>query len=145
MTPDSRTTLPPKPRPRLDGPERPFWLGLKEREIRVQRCACGHPRFPASRSCPVCHSEEFNWEPIAPTGTVESFCVFHKAYFPGFVGEMPYAVVQVHLDDGPRFFSNLVDCPPAEIRPGLRVRAVFEDVDAEATVLKFRKLEEGRS
>lgn len=145
MSLDSRSILPPKPRPRLDGPERPFWLGLKEREIRVQRCACGHYRFPASRSCPVCHSEDFTWEAVAPTGTVESVCVFHKAYFPGFLGEMPYAVVQVRLDDGPRFFSNLVDCPPAEIRAGQRVRAVFEDIDAEATVLKFRKLEGGRS
>lgn len=142
MTPDRSPTLPPKPRPRLDGPEQPFWLGLTEREIRVQRCACGHPRFPASRYCPVCHGEDFAWEAVEPTGTVEGHCVFHKAYFPGFVGKMPYAVVQVRLDAGPRFFSNLVDCPPERIRQGLRVTAVFEDLDAEATVLKFRAIEE---
>jgi uncharacterized OB-fold protein len=138
---DTRAQLPPKPRPRLDGPERPFWLGLREREIRVQRCACGHPRFPASRYCPECHSDEFAWESVGTTGTVETFCVFHKAYFPGFLGEMPYAVVQVRLDAGPRFFSNLVDTAPADIVPGMRVRAVFEDLDAEVTVLKFRAIE----
>lgn len=136
------TGLPPKPRPRVDGPERPFWLGLREREIRVQRCtACGHRRFPASRFCPECHSDAFAWEAVGTTGTVETFCVFHKAYFPGFLGEMPYAVVQVRLDDGPRFFSNLVGTRPADIRPGQRVTAVFEDLDAEATVLKFKLIE----
>lgn len=139
MTP-IETTLPEKPRPKLDGPEKPFWDGLREGEIRVQRCEnCGRHRFPASRYCPHCHSPEFQWEAVAGEGEVESFCVFHKAYFPGFVPEMPYAVLQVKLDSGVRFFSN-----PAKgedknaLAVGTRVRAVFEPVDNDLTLLKFR-------
>jgi uncharacterized OB-fold protein len=128
----------PRPLPRLDGPERPFWEGLRRRVVRVQRCDAGHYRFPASRYCPVCHSARSSWEAVAPEGEVESFCVFHKPYFPGFAAEMPYAVVQVKLSCGVRFFSNLVAVAREDICIGMKVVAAFEDVSPEVTLLKFR-------
>ncbi len=131
--------LPSKPLPRLDGPERPFWEGLRFGEIRVQHClSCGAPRFPASRYCPVCHSAESEWRTVDPTGEIETFCVFHKAYFPGFVPEMPYAVVQVRLDCGVRFFSNMIGVANRDLKTGMRVEAVFEPASREITLLKFR-------
>ncbi|MFP1632798.1 Zn-ribbon domain-containing OB-fold protein [Zhengella sp. ZM62] len=133
------TPLPAKPLPRIEGPERPFWEGLLEGVIRVQHClSCGRPRFPASRYCPHCHSPESEWRAVDPHGEVETYCVFHKAYFPGFVPEMPYAVVQVRLDCGVRFFSNMVGIGNDEIRTGMRVRAVFETAAPGIALLKFR-------
>lgn len=127
-----------KPLPRTDGPEAPYWRGLKQGEIRVQCCQnCGHHRFPASRFCPVCHSDEAEWKAVAPTGTVVSYCVFHKCYFPGFASEMPYTVVQVKLDCGVQFFSNMVGTEPDGIATGMAVRAVFEPATADVTLLKF--------
>jgi uncharacterized OB-fold protein len=131
----------PKPLPKLDGPERPFWEGLRQRVVRVQRCEAGHYRFPASGYCPVCHSKRFSWEAVEPEGDVESFCVFHKPYFPGFAAEIPYAVVQVRLACGVRLFSNLVGVAKEDIRIGMKVVASFEDVSPEVTLLKFRPLE----
>lgn len=141
----AETPRPEKPRPRLDGPEQPFWAGLRERQVRVQRCEdCGRHRFPASRYCPHCHGSKFQWEAVAGSGEVESFCIFHKAYFPGFVADMPYAVIQVKLDSGVRFFSNMAGGSANDaIAVGMRVEAVFEDVDRELTLLKFRKAEAG--
>ena len=46
---------------------------------------CHAPRFPASRHCPHCHSETCDWLEADGQGVVESFCTFHKAYWPGFV------------------------------------------------------------
>lgn len=133
------TPLPAKPLPRIDGPERPFWEGLLEGVIRVQHClSCGRPRFPASRYCPHCHSPESEWRAVDPFGEIETYCVFHKAYFPGFVPEMPYAVVQVRLDCGVRFFSNMAGIGNDEIRTGMRVRAVFETAAPGIALLKFR-------
>jgi uncharacterized OB-fold protein len=126
----------PRPLPKLDGPERPFWEGLRERVVRVQRCDAGHYRFPASGSCPVCYSRRFSWEAVAPEGEVESFCVFHKPYFKGLA--VPYAVVQVKLSCGVRLFSNLVGVANEDIRIGMKVTASFEDVSPEVTLLKFR-------
>ena len=134
-------TIPPllaaqRPLPKLDGPERPFWEGLRQRVVRVQRCDAGHYRFPASRFCTVCHSARSTWEAVQPEGEVESFCVFHKPYFPGFA--VPYAVVQVRLACSVRLFSNLVGVANEDIRIGMKVVASFEDVSPEVTLLKFR-------
>ncbi|HWE19580.1 MAG TPA: OB-fold domain-containing protein [Hyphomicrobiaceae bacterium] len=130
-----------RPLPGLDGPERPFWEGLRQRLVRVQRCDAEHYRFPASRYCPVCHSTRSSWETVAPEGVVESFCVFHKPYFPGLA--VPYAVVQVRLGCGVRLFSNLAGVANEDIRIGMRVVASFEDVSSEVTLLKFRPKEGG--
>ncbi|MWD26544.1 hypothetical protein E0K89_003540 [Aquicoccus sp. SCR17] len=130
------TEITAKPLPRLDGPEAPFWAGLREGEIRVQHCvACGTPRFPASRFCPECHSDRAEWRAVEPRGEVESHCTFHKCYFPGFVGDMPYTVIQVRLDCGLRFFSNIAD--GGRPATGQRVAAVFEPATADVVLLKF--------
>jgi hypothetical protein len=51
---------------------------------------------------------------------------------------VPYTVLQVRLDCGVRLFSNPVDAGDDELRIGLRVVGVFEDVDPDVTLLKFR-------
>lgn len=127
-----------KPLPRIDGPEAPFWHGLNTGRILVQTClACGAHRFPASRFCPECHGDRAEWRPVAPKGEVESFCTFHKCYFPGFATEMPYTVIQVRLACGVRFFSNMVGCEAGDIFISQPVRAVFEPVTPDVTLLKF--------
>ena len=128
-----------KPRPPRNTAERPFWEGLAEGEVRVEVCDhCGTKRFPASRYCPSCHKVGARWVAVEPTGTIESFCVFHKAYFPGFAAEMPYAVVEVKLDCGVKFFSNMVETPNDAIRTGQRVRAAFVP-EGDVVLLKFRR------
>lgn len=96
--------------------------------LKLQRCVdCGRHRYPAARYCAQCHGERSEWVEASGTGIVESHCVFHKAYWPAFEKKVPYAVVQVRLDEGVRLFSNLVDVPPERIRSGMRVRAKVED------------------
>jgi uncharacterized protein len=138
--------LPQKPRPRLAGPEKPFWDGLREGEIRVQKCSrCGRSRFPANRYCPRCHSPKYEWKATEPKGEIETFCVFHKCYFAGFAGEMPYAVIQVRLKDPDlRFYSNPVGIRTEDLKTGLKVRAVFEKLDDAVTLLKFEPAEAAR-
>ena len=52
---------------------------------------------------------------------------------------MPYAVALVELDEGVKIYSNLVGVPREEIRIGMRVRAVFEQVTDEVTLVKFEE------
>jgi uncharacterized protein len=133
---------PPKPLPHLAGPLLPFWEGLRAREIRVQKCLqCDRLRFPASCYCADCHGSRYEWATIGQTGEIESFCIFHKSYLPGFTTSIPYAVIQVRLASGVQFFSSILGVANAAIRIGMRVRAVFEDVDERVTLLKFAPLE----
>lgn len=130
---------PVRPLPPSDAAGKPFRDGLTAAEIRLQRCtACGSHRFPPSRTCPACRGVDHAWVAVEPTGTVESFCVFHKAYFPEFAAAVPYTVIQVRLDCGVRVFSNPMDIASADLAIGMRVSAVFEEVSEGITLLKFR-------
>lgn len=71
-------------------------------------------------------------------GEVFSFYIMHQVYHPGFADAVPYAVVLVKLDEGPKMISNLVGVASHEIRIGMRVEVVFEDVNDEITLPKFR-------
>jgi uncharacterized OB-fold protein len=68
--------------------------------------------------------------------------VFHQRYFESFAADLPYHVVQVQLDEGPRLTANLVDVPNSELRIGMRVEVVFDDVTPEITLVRFRRRDE---
>ena len=124
-----------RPLPQTDGPDAPFWQALRRREVQVQRCGgCGTHRFPATRYCAQCRSAESAWVAVAARGTLETWCVFHRPYFDGL--PVPYTVIQVHLDCGVRLFSN--PAGPGELRIGMPLEAVFEDVTDTVTLLKFK-------
>ena len=128
-----------KPLPKIDDSNRQFWEGLRRREVRFLQCgACGYLRFYPFRHCPRCGSEQGEWTPVSGTGTIWSLGIFHQVYFEGFRPEIPYNVVIVELDAGPRLYSNIVDAPNEAIRIGARVEPVFSDVTPEITLLKFR-------
>jgi uncharacterized OB-fold protein len=126
-----------RPLPSIEGPDKPFWQALRQREVRVQRCGdCGMHRFPATRFCARCRSETFEWVAVEPTGVVETWCVFHRPYFEGLT--VPYTVIQVRLKCGIRLFSNPVEVETGALRINMPVEAVFEDITPEVTLLKFR-------
>ena len=117
---------------------RPFFDGAKRHELRVQRCsACGTYRFPARAICSACLSTAAEWVRVSGRGDVFSFTVMHQVYHPGFAAEVPYAVVIVQLAEGAKLISNLVGVPPHDVRIGMPVRVVFEDVNDEVTLPKF--------
>ena len=65
----------------------------------------------------------------------------HKAWFPAFADEVPYTVVQVELDEGPRLTSHLVGAGDGAVAIGARVEVVFTDADADLSLHGFRILE----
>jgi uncharacterized OB-fold protein len=127
-----------KPVPAVTPEMEPFFAGAKVGELRVQRCrGCGTLRFPARAICSECLSTDAEWVAVSGRGTVFSFNVMHQVYHPGFAAEVPYAVVIVQLEEGPRLISNVVGVPPSAIRIGMPVHVVFEELTAEVTLPKF--------
>jgi uncharacterized OB-fold protein len=130
---------PAKPLPQVGPDMVPFFEAARRHELTVQQCAgCKTLRFPARGICSRCLSRESVWVPVSGRGTVFSFAVMHQAVHPGFAAEVPYAVVVVELEEGPRLLSNLVDCALAGVRIGLPVEVVYDDVTPEVTLPKFR-------
>ena len=138
-------SAPAKPLPQVTPAMAPFWEAARRHELVVQRCrACGARRFPARELCSHCLSREAEWERVSGRGTVFSVAIVHQALHPGFAAEVPYAVVVVELEEGPRLISNLLGVAPHEIHIGLPVEVVFEDVTPEITLPKFRPRAPGR-
>jgi uncharacterized protein len=126
--------------PPIDESNRPYWDGLRERQIRMPRCEeCGAFRFRHSRYCPGCGSDRTKWHELSGRGRLWARCVFHQVYFPAFRERVPYGVVVVELDEGVRLYSNLVDVESTmEVPIGAPLEAVYEDISDDVTLLKFR-------
>ncbi len=129
----------PRPLPDLDGELAPFLAAAREHRLVVQRCdGCGALRFPPREVCSRCLSTGVTWAEVSGRGVIFSFNVMHQVYHPAFAREVPYAVIVVKLDEGPKITSNLVDCSVDRIRIGMPVAVVFEQVSDAVTLPKFR-------
>lgn len=130
---------PAKPRPRIDTVSRGFWDNARAHRLSVQRCDdCGDVHFPGSPVCPKCLSEAQSWVPVSGRGTLLSWVRFHRAYWDGFRTDLPYLVALVGLEEGPMLVSNIVGATPEDLTIGMGVEVVFEAVDDDLTLPKFR-------
>jgi len=84
-------------------------------------------------------SRRFAWERATGHGTVYTWTIVHGPTLPAFVDRLPYNVVDVLLDEGVHFVSQVLDCPPESLRAGLPVSATFVPVTDDVTLVKFRR------
>ena len=129
---------PARPIPDTSGVLAPFFAAARGRRLVVQRCSgCGALRFPPRELCSACLSTAATWQEVSGRGEVFSYNVMHQVYHPGFASEVPYAVVIVRLAEGAKMLSNLVGVLPRDIRIGMPVRVVFDDITDAITLPKF--------
>jgi uncharacterized OB-fold protein len=65
----------------------------------------------------------------------------HHAVVPAFKDEAPYVVALVALDgtgDKVHLLSNVVDCPWEQVRVGMPVEVMFDDMTQGVALPKFR-------
>ena len=128
-----------KPLPQMTPEMRPFWETARRHQLVVQRCrSCATPRFPARDICSRCLSREAEWTPVVGRGVVFSWATMHQVYHPGFADEVPYAVLVVEMEEGPRLVGNLRDLAPAELALDLPVEVVLEPVAENVALTHFR-------
>ena len=129
-----------KPIPEATPALAPYFAAACAGRLVVQRCSgCGALRFPPRELCSGCLATGATWQEVSGRGEIFTYNVMHQVYHPGFAAAVPYAVVIVKLDEGPKITSNLVDCPLAEITIGMPVEVAFEEVSPEITLPKFRR------
>ena len=130
-----------KPLPRSEDLNGEFYQFCKQHELRFQRCKdCGAWRHMPRESCAACGSFNWSWERASGKGHVFSWTVMHRALHPGFTPDVPYATVVIELAEGVRIVSHVLDLDPGQLRVGLPVEVVFDDVTPEVTLPKFRPL-----
>ncbi len=124
-------TSPPVP----DEDSAPYWAGLREHRLELQRCdACAEVRFPRMPACPRCGSPEWSAYEASGAGRVYSWIVVHRPLPPFEVADLPVTIATVELDEGCRMLGRLVS---GEAAVDVRVSADFVD-HADRTELVFR-------
>jgi hypothetical protein len=132
----------PKPLPVPDADSLPFWEGCARHELLAQRCLdCGAFRWPPRGLCPRCLSWQAEWTRLSGRGVVASFVVVHRATNQAFAGDVPYVIARITLEgsgDQVQLLSNVVGCGWEDVRVGMPVEVVFDDVTPEHSLPKFR-------
>jgi uncharacterized OB-fold protein len=130
-----------KPLPEPSESTRPFWEGTRAHELRLQRCRdCRKHIFYPRLVCPFCLSDNLDWVTASGKGKVYSYTVVRRAMHPAFREDVPYVLAIVQLEEGPRITTNIVGVPPQEVRVDMPVRAAYDDVTPDLTLLKFEPL-----
>jgi len=133
----------PRPAPAPDGLDAPFWAGLAEERILLQRCReCRGWQWGPEWICHRCRSDALAFEPVPGEGVIYSYeRVWHPVH-PALADQGPYLIVLVELPqaDNLRLVGNLLGDPHQEVVIGAPVTAVFEhhhDAEPPFTLLQW--------
>lgn len=125
--------------PASDGLGAEFYARAAETDVlHLQRCDdCQTWRHPPRILCAACGSRAWSWQPTAGRGHVFTWTVTHRPTDPAFADHLPYAVVVVTLEEGPRVVGNLVDIDLTDLRLDLAVRVVLDHRSAAVALVDF--------
>ena len=119
------------PAPRVLPESLAFWTAADEGRYLVKRCnSCGAAHHYPRDICPFCLSDDTTWVASPGTGVVYSFAPMGK-------DDAAYTLAYITLDEGVTVMSNLVDCDPAQVHIGQKVRVVFKPSDGGHAVPMF--------
>jgi uncharacterized OB-fold protein len=103
----------PRPVPTPTNVTKPFWEGTKQGKLLLQRCrACGTHQYYPRPVCMRCMSRDLE-------------------------DRAPYVLVAVDLPEGARMLGTLLDVPAGEVRIGMPVRATYERLTDDITLVQF--------
>ena len=126
------------PVPNRDNQE--FFDKCREHQLVLRRCKdCVTFSHPPRSNCPNCASDNLEWVESPGRGTVYTYTITRQPVSRALAGRVPWAVLDVELEEGVHLISNMVDCDPDDIEIGMPVEVVFETVDDKITLPKFKK------
>ncbi len=129
-----------RPLPKRRGLAGEFYEHCKRHELRFQRCSeCRTWRHIPRDMCARCGSFAWKWAKSSGKGTLFSWTTAMQPMLPQFADLVPYSPAIVELEEGVRMVSWIVDVEPGELRLGLPVDVVFDDVTPDVTLPKFKK------
>ena len=134
----------PAPVPSRDGLDAPFWQGLADEKLLLQRCqSCERWQWGAEWVCHRCRSFDLSFEETEATGIVYSHQrVWHPVH-PALADQGAFVIVLVELPhaDKVRLVGNLLGDPMQTLEIGTAVSGVYEhheDNDPSFTLLQWQ-------
>ncbi|HEY2708747.1 MAG TPA: Zn-ribbon domain-containing OB-fold protein [Caulobacteraceae bacterium] len=132
------SNIPAKPLPHITPKTQPYWDALKAHRIDIQRCddCQGWVFFPRLH-CPQCFSRNLTWTTVSGEGELLTFTLSRLPTLPELADEVPQKLAVVRLDEGVNLNTTLVRMAEDEIRIGMRVKPVFDDIAPDVTLLRY--------
>jgi len=135
--------LPNKPLPEVCELTKPFWEGAKDNKLLMQKCVkCGTVNFHPKPWCIECGSRDLPWTQMSHDGTVYSYTVSRAVAmnFAGWKEELPIIMCLIDIDGGARMYAQVKEINPEDMKVGMRVTAIFEDISEHYGIPKFKPL-----
>jgi uncharacterized OB-fold protein len=129
-----------KPVPAPDADSAAFWRGLRDGVLLLQHCTnCGHVQYYQQAICRECGGGNLRHRRASGRGKVHSFSVVYRAPGPAFKADLPYAVLLIDLEEGPRMISTYTGGKPEEVTFDMDVVLVCEPTTQDVTLPRFRR------
>lgn len=124
-----------KPVPEITSDNKPYWDGLNEGKLMLQRCAeCGKVRHYPRPVCDSCWSMKVEWVQASGLATIHSWTVCHHPFLPGFKQDLPYILVTVDMEEDVRLNAQARGLNLGAVHIGMPVRIGFEQVTEALTL-----------
>jgi uncharacterized OB-fold protein len=128
-----------KPLPEKSAAALPFWEAANQDTLKIQRCrSCNAAQFYPRDLCRECWSRELDWISCSGKATVYSYTICRLPPHPGFEEDLPLVIAIVELEEGVTMTTNIIGCDPEQVEIGMPVEAVFDHVDEDTTLVKFK-------
>lgn len=121
----------PRPLPEVNPETTHYWEGAANGMLLLSECqACGEVFFYPRKICPVCMANDVDPTEAEGIGTLYTYSIAHQ--LSGWPEEdLPLVNAIVELKEGPRMFSNVVDCDPEVLDVGAEVEVRFVETGKE--------------
>ena len=109
-----------------------YWREVPARlRLEAARCVpCKKTLYPARPICPTCGGKEFEPTTLSRTGKVLTSTVVHVPPTE-FHMEAPLAMAIIETPEGARLMTQVVDCVPQSVQPGMEVKFEFRLIRRE--------------
>jgi len=132
------------PAPITPGPtptSQPFWDGLADGKVLIQRCRqCDTWVYYPRARCSHCLSDSLEWTEVSGEGTVYTFTVARQPTTPAFAEVVDPVIAVVELDEGVRMTTSLEGVEPADVRVGMRVGPAFAPAEDGVWILRHQPI-----
>jgi uncharacterized OB-fold protein len=109
-----------------------YWREIPSRyRLEASKCSgCGKVSYPVRPVCPACRDRSSERVSLSRTGKVVTSTVIHVPPA-DFDTQAPYAIAIVETPEGARLMTQVTDCDPAEVGPGMNVSLEFRKIRRE--------------
>jgi uncharacterized OB-fold protein len=109
----------------------PFWDGIAQGKLVLQYCTVAgrFQHYPKPVSS-YTGRRTLEWRAVSGKGVIYAATVV-RIPGPGVEGRIPLCVATVELDEGVRIIANILNCAPADLAVGKRVRLAVDRLAPE--------------